>query len=176
MGRLYGIEWEIKSNFLKKYVLKIILSSLTPPPPATPRSSAPAIRVRARGTWRSRRDRAVTAPAASSPRRGAATGAGECLVCRTHHHAPDPQLGAIELDVRPLRLVVVISTAAHVTTPRARYSGASHSRPASTSASTSAARSTSAASLYSGAKPKRSMSGARTSPMTPRAISACISA
>jgi tryptophan 2,3-dioxygenase len=64
----------------------------------------------------------------------------------------------------------------HVTSARVWKSGLCHVFVASTSRSTSTASHTSTCRTYRGVKPKRSRSGARKSPMTPRAISACITA
>src|SRR4029453_18883255 len=62
--------------------------------------------------------------------------------------------------------------AAQVTTARAAQRGSSCSPAASTASSAAAAVTTSSWVTYSGAKPSRTTSGTRKSPMTPRAISA----
>src|SRR5438552_5082192 len=64
--------------------------------------------------------------------------------------------------------------AGHVTAALLRYSGASQRLLAMTSSIMSTAARTSDSPMYSGVKPKRIMSGARKSPITPRAISACM--
>ena len=81
-------------------------------------------------------------------------------------------LGAKPPDGRILRSKIRYQ----VTAARAWYSGLSHSLPVITSSITSQARRTSTSSMKSGVKPKRMMSGARKSPMTPRAIRACMAA
>lgn len=63
--------------------------------------------------------------------------------------------------------------AAQVTAARVRYSGRCHSAFLRTSASAWAAVHMSRKRVYSGVRPRRTMSGARKSPTTRRAISAC---
>ena len=63
---------------------------------------------------------------------------------------------------------------AHVTAARWLNRASRHSPPCSTCARCSTASHTSTKRVYSGVKPKRSRSGARKSPITPRAMSACM--
>lgn len=81
---------------------------------------------------------------------------------------------ALRGGARPVRAGVRAVDAPQVTARRRRCSGRSHSRPSSTATSAATASQTSTKRVYSGVKPKRRTSGARKSPVTPRAIRACM--
>ena len=80
---------------------------------------------------------------------------------------------AREIELRAFFLDDVLASLAHVTAARSLKRASRHSPRSSTCFRCSTASHTSAKLVYSGVKPKRAMSGARKSPITPLAISAC---